>query len=391
MRYRCGVCGWVYDEAAEGSVWSSLPHEWVCPICAAEKSSFEPIEDEPGESGADAGAGSEASDGGAEDESAAAPAGPPGGGGRARGGGPSRAILIHRVFGYAFLAIYVVLILQMVPRLWTYQIEFPARTVLHIGAGMAVGVLLILKIAIARFFRRLDPVFLPALGTTILVTSVVLIGISVPAAFREALATARLTTEENRQRVAELLGRSGLSPAEAERYAEPESLRAGQSILRSECVACHDLRTVLARPRTPASWRQTVSRMADRSELLSPLGEEEQWKVTAYLVAISPRLQRSDQSRREETERAAATRAAAQRVAEQGVASVEYDPERGRSTFEQKCSQCHKTRLVAAAPPTTAQAASDLVARMVGEGLEATEEELAWIARYLAETYASGE
>ena len=71
----------------------------------------------------------------------------------------------------------------MVPRLWTYQIEFPARTVVHIALGMAVGVMLLLKISVVRFFRRLDQALVPLLGTGLLVWSVVLIGISVPAAF----------------------------------------------------------------------------------------------------------------------------------------------------------------------------------------------------------------
>jgi hypothetical protein len=81
------------------------------------------------------------------------------------------------------------------------QIEFPARTVVHMSLGMAIGVVLLLKIALVQFFRRLDAQLAPALGTFLLVASTVLIGIAAPPAFREALATARLFTEENRQRV----------------------------------------------------------------------------------------------------------------------------------------------------------------------------------------------
>ena len=119
-------------------------------------------------------------------------------------------LLAHRVFGYVFLAVYLLLIVQMVPRLWTYQIEFPARTVVHLSLGMAVGVMLLLKIGIVRFFRRLDQTLVPLLGTSLLVSSVVLIGISVPSAFREAFATARLFTAENRRARADA-ARSGRS------------------------------------------------------------------------------------------------------------------------------------------------------------------------------------
>ncbi len=200
----------------------------------------------------------------------------------------------HRVFGYVFLAIYVVLMWQMVPRLWSYQIEFPARTVVHMSLGMAIGVILLLKIAVVRFFTRLDAQLVPALGTSLLVGSVMLIGIAVPPAFREAVATGRLFDEENSRRVETLLIQAGVEQAEGARLASPESLRAGQQVLRQQCIECHDLRTVLAQPRTPNAWRQTVRRMADRTTLVDPLDEEEQWQVTAYLVALSPQLQQSD-------------------------------------------------------------------------------------------------
>ena len=44
----CSVCGYVYEEAAgipsagiaPGTVWESLPGNWVCPLCGAAKSDF---------------------------------------------------------------------------------------------------------------------------------------------------------------------------------------------------------------------------------------------------------------------------------------------------------------------------------------------------------------
>lgn len=48
-QYVCGVCGFVYDEAAgypeggiaPGTTWAELPSDWVCPLCGATKSEFE--------------------------------------------------------------------------------------------------------------------------------------------------------------------------------------------------------------------------------------------------------------------------------------------------------------------------------------------------------------
>ena len=48
-KYVCLICGYVYDEAlgrpedgiAPGTLWQSLPEDWVCPTCGATKVEFE--------------------------------------------------------------------------------------------------------------------------------------------------------------------------------------------------------------------------------------------------------------------------------------------------------------------------------------------------------------
>jgi mono/diheme cytochrome c family protein len=275
----------------------------------------------------------------------------------------------------------------MVPWLWTYQIELPARTVMHMSLGMAVGVLLLLKIAIVRFFQRLDAALVPALGTALLVASAVLIGIAVPPAFREALATNRLFTEENCRRVETLLVQAGLDNRASAELASHASLRAGQRVLRQQCIECHDLRTVIARPRTPDAWRQTVRRMAERTTLLAPIDEQQQWQVTAYLVALSPQLQQSAQRLREQAARTDDAKQAAASLAAKPEAAPPYDAAQAKQLFVKKCSECHATSEVEKVPPDSEAAARDLVKRMVDEGLAASEEELAQLVRYLTETY----
>lgn len=49
-RYVCTVCGYVYDPEkgdpdsgiAAGTKFADLPEDWVCPVCGAAKSEFEP-------------------------------------------------------------------------------------------------------------------------------------------------------------------------------------------------------------------------------------------------------------------------------------------------------------------------------------------------------------
>jgi len=49
QKYVCQVCGYVYDPAIgdpdngvnPGTPFENLPDEWVCPVCGADKDSFE--------------------------------------------------------------------------------------------------------------------------------------------------------------------------------------------------------------------------------------------------------------------------------------------------------------------------------------------------------------
>ncbi len=49
-KYVCSVCGYEYDPAAgdpdndvaAGTAFKDIPDDWVCPVCGADKDSFEP-------------------------------------------------------------------------------------------------------------------------------------------------------------------------------------------------------------------------------------------------------------------------------------------------------------------------------------------------------------
>ncbi len=52
-KYRCKVCGYVYDPAegdpdsgaAPGTDFKDLPEDWLCPLCGVGKDQFEEVED----------------------------------------------------------------------------------------------------------------------------------------------------------------------------------------------------------------------------------------------------------------------------------------------------------------------------------------------------------
>ncbi len=45
MKYRCGMCGTIYDEEKTGIKFEDLPDDWECPVCGEPKSEFSPLED----------------------------------------------------------------------------------------------------------------------------------------------------------------------------------------------------------------------------------------------------------------------------------------------------------------------------------------------------------
>ncbi len=50
-KHRCIPCGWIYDPAkgdpdngvVPGTPFEELPEDWSCPLCGADKESFEEI------------------------------------------------------------------------------------------------------------------------------------------------------------------------------------------------------------------------------------------------------------------------------------------------------------------------------------------------------------
>ncbi|SHJ29054.1 rubredoxin-like domain-containing protein [Parasporobacterium paucivorans] len=39
-KFTCSICGYVYDEAMEGTKWEDVPGGWICPLCGAAKDVF---------------------------------------------------------------------------------------------------------------------------------------------------------------------------------------------------------------------------------------------------------------------------------------------------------------------------------------------------------------
>ena len=42
-KYRCKICGFIYDDATQDVKFEELPDDWKCPLCGAPKAMFEEI------------------------------------------------------------------------------------------------------------------------------------------------------------------------------------------------------------------------------------------------------------------------------------------------------------------------------------------------------------
>jgi len=51
-KYKCNMCGWIYDETkgipdegiSPGTIWEDIPNDWVCPLCGSGKEDFDMVE-----------------------------------------------------------------------------------------------------------------------------------------------------------------------------------------------------------------------------------------------------------------------------------------------------------------------------------------------------------
>ena len=330
---------------------------------------------------------------------------------------PRSLMWLHRVLGYIFALIYIALMWKMVPRLWEYQVEFPARTTAHIILGFTIGFLLLIKISIMRFFRHFEE-WMPYLGTAIMLGTIILIGLSLPYVLQErALAQSApggsVTSPASLARVSTLLPSAGMpNDADLKSLASAKALTSGRHVLLDNCVKCHDLKTILAKPRTPSGWWSTVDRMSEKPALFAPMTQKEMYEVTAYLIAITPDLQKaSKQKREQEVARDQAMVAAMEEetppppkpdplppaagsgsapppikppVKSPVVTVAAIDLVKAKKTYESTCSMCHDLSDVDKAPPKTTAESRTMIQRMIKENdAEIPKGEIKLIAAWL--------
>jgi mono/diheme cytochrome c family protein len=157
---------------------------------------------------------------------------------------------VHRVLGYVFVLASAALLFEMVPRTWEFRVATPT-SVLHGALGVAVGVLLVIKIAVIRRFRRFGN-RLPWIGGALAVTTLV---------------------------VALL----GIVPA----WKVLRQLAQGREVVSRKCNQCHGASTIASEREDARKWARITREMQRFSRTIpgkEPITEEERLLATAYLA-----------------------------------------------------------------------------------------------------------
>ena len=201
-----------------------------------------------------------------------------------------------------------------------------------------------------------------------------LTGLSIPFSFREQnLASGRgdLTSPSNLERLKTLLPTANFLPeTNLESLVTPLALNSGRQVLLGDCVICHDLRTVLLRPRTPADWQQTVVRMLEKPNPSGEITQREAETVTAYLIAITPDIQQSALLKREQAQAPSAA-----------------SSQDAKTLFEATCSQCHGLDEIKSYPFSSSQTPISVVKRMVSNGMKISETDLQSIVQHIQSNF----
>ncbi|HEX8412192.1 MAG TPA: hypothetical protein VF883_25305 [Thermoanaerobaculia bacterium] len=164
---------------------------------------------------------------------------------------------VHRVLGYVFVLAYVVLLFEMVPRAWQFRVATPA-SVVHGLLGIAVGVILAIKIAVIRRYQRFGN-RLPWIGGALAVTTLLVAALGVVPAWMVLRPRAPLSVE----------------------------LARGRDVVSRKCNQCHGASTIASEREDARKWHRITREMQRFSRTIpgkEPITDDERALAAAYLA-----------------------------------------------------------------------------------------------------------
>ncbi|MGH7598533.1 MAG: photosystem P840 reaction-center cytochrome c-551, partial [bacterium] len=156
---------------------------------------------------------------------------------------PTVLSLIHRINGYLFVAIYVIMLYIMARKVIHSNAPLDAKAIIHWVLAISLLPILLVKILIVRFYPKAFDHALP-MGVSILVISLALVSITGGYYFLKS-ATGKYI--------------SSFNPAAS--YLDVD---VGRELVIQKCNKCHDLTRVFTMVKTSEGWVETVNRMQMR-------------------------------------------------------------------------------------------------------------------------------
>lgn len=156
---------------------------------------------------------------------------------RDRGKGSVRLRRLHRLLGYIFILLFAVNFVFMAKRLPVVATPLAA---IHAALAFSLLPLLLFKVAIARWFKRLYPQ-LTALGLSVFVLAFVMVSV---------VAGIHL-----------LPSKQSVPPISADVSGDMLDSTQAAEILENRCSRCHTLEKVEEAKKSLDEWRDTIDRM----------------------------------------------------------------------------------------------------------------------------------
>ena len=223
------------------------------------------------------------------------------------------SIKIHRLLGWIFTGIFIILIIVMILKTMGLQEEVSPRVALHIVLALALVPILVIKLVIVRRYPRLSKTLI-AFGPGVLILAVALSGITAGyyflhssdikyvsiAEFDNKILDDKLGQRSNWSRCTGIVYRAfksqdgwtttinrmasldapNISSFDVKQsihflVTRQESLKGedesdlkeaiGKTIMETKCSACHALDRIVRTTKEKDKWEKTVSRMIDYS------------------------------------------------------------------------------------------------------------------------------
>lgn len=168
---------------------------------------------------------------------------------------------MHRISGYLFFFLYLFICIIMFKKLEGYNI-LPPKAVIHAYIGIALFPLIIIKICIARFYKKFYR-SLPVYGMILLIAVFLQIPLYAGLHFISAIKSQYISLSE-RGRLVRV------------------NVNMGRKIVQQKCATCHSLERVYAHVKSEADWREYVSLM--RAKDPAVMNDREAVEALGYLV-----------------------------------------------------------------------------------------------------------